>query len=178
MAQSTTFTCRCGSVSGTLSGINPKEGTHLVCHCDSCVKAMTKAGIVADKGVAIFQTTPDRIKIDKGLDKLEPRQWTPGGLYRWHTICCDTPMFNTMGSPSLPFTGMLIENFADPSVVGPPIAQGHVVGDDGKPRYINGNMILWRFFKRTLTAKLTGRGRKNPFFGADRKPIAPPTPLL
>ena len=170
------FACRCGTVTGTLHNAHPSEGTRAICHCQSCARALALSGLGAEaaSGVEIWQTTPDRIEIITGQDHLAPLQLSPKGLFRWRATCCDTPMFNTFGSPTIPFTGVLTRNLSDPAPLGPVVAHGFVAGPDSKQRHQNGNRVIWRFVKRTVIAKLTGRGRRNPFFTADGAPIAAP----
>ena len=175
----TTFSCRCGTVTGTLSDIDPAEGTHVVCHCNACRRSLELVGLDAEAadGVDLFQTTPDRIRIETGLDRLEPRRLSPKGILRWHATCCDTPMFNTMAGPGMPFVGVLVRNLADPAQLGPVIAHGFVAGSDGKQHHQNGAAVIWRLLKRSALARLSGRGRRNPFFSDDGKPIAEPVLL-
>ncbi len=170
------FACRCGTVAGVLHGVRPREGTHVVCHCNSCRRAMDLSGLGSEaaEGVDLFQTTPDRVDITAGADQLEPMQLSPKGLFRWTTRCCGTPIANTFGGPGLPFAGMLVRNLSRPGALGPVIAHGFVTGADGKQRHQNGATVIWRFLKRTLAARLSGRWRQTPFFDRDGQPIAPP----
>ena len=170
------FACRCGTVTGTLQDVRPSEGTHVICHCNACARAMALSGLgdEAQDGVDLWQTTPDRIEIATGADHLVPVRLSPKGLFRWTAKCCDTPMFNTFSGPGLPFTGVLTRNLADLAPLGPVIAHGFVTGPDGKQRHQHGHRVVWRLLKRTVVAKLSGRGRKTPFFQADGTPITAP----
>jgi hypothetical protein len=170
------FACRCGTVTGTLHGVRPSEGTHVVCHCHACARAMALSGLgnEAVDGVDLWQTTPDRIEIATGADQLVPVRLSPKGLYRWTARCCDTPMVNTFAGPGLPFAGMLVRNIADPAPLGPVIAHGFVTGPDGKQRHQNGAAVVWRMLKRTVAARLSGRWRQTPFFDGAGQPINPP----
>ncbi|MGI3184368.1 DUF6151 family protein [Nioella aestuarii] len=169
------FACRCGAVTGTLHDVRPSEGTHVVCHCNACARSLALSGLTeeATDGVDLWQTTPDRIDIATGIDHLAPVRLTPKGIFRWTAQCCDTPMFNTFASPGIPFTGVLTRNLSDPAPLGPVIAHGFVTGPDGKQRHQNGHRVIWRMLKRTVAAKLVGRGKQTPFFKADGSPIAP-----
>lgn len=171
-----TFACRCGAVSGTLHDVRPAEGTHVVCHCQSCARAMTLSGLghEASSGVDLWQTTPDRIEITTGIDQLTPVRLSPKGLFRWTAQCCDTPMFNTFPGPGIPFAGVLTRILSDSAPLGPVIAHGFITGPNGKQRHQNGSRVIWRMLKRTAAAKLGGKGRQTPFFTADGTPIAPP----
>lgn len=156
--------------------MHPSEGTHVLCKCRSCRRALELFGLaeLADGGVDLFQTTPDRIAFATGLDRLAVMSLTPKGLLRWYARCCDTPMFNTFRSPALPFAGVLVHSLADPAPLGPIVATGFITGPDGKQRHDHGNRVIWRFAKRTLAAKLSGRARRNPFFDSTGQPISPP----
>jgi hypothetical protein len=35
------------------------------------------------------------------------------GLLRWYAGCCDTPLFNTMATPKVPFVGVLTDRLDD-----------------------------------------------------------------
>jgi hypothetical protein len=170
------FACRCGEVTGTLNGVDPDEGTHVVCHCNSCRRAMEKSGLAdeAQDGVALFQTTPDRIRIATGMGRLAPRQLSPKGLLRWQATCCNTPMFNTLSGPAIPFAGVLVRNLDSAAPLGPVIAHGFIDKGNGKQGHENGPTVIWRFLKRAALARLTGKARQNPFFGSDSKPVAKP----
>lgn len=170
------FACRCGAVSGTLHDVRPHEGTHVVCHCASCARAMQLSGLgdEAGGGVDLWQTTPDRIEITTGADRLIPVRLSPKGLFRWTAKCCDTPMVNTFGTPALPFAGLLTRNLSDPAPLGPVIAHGFVTGPNGKQRHQNGGRVIWRMLKRTAAAKLSGRAKQTPFFNADGSPTTAP----
>lgn len=170
------FACRCGAVTGTLHGVRPSEGTHVLCHCNSCARAMAHSGLEEEAlgGVDLWQTTPDRIEIATGKDRLMPKRLSPKGMLRWTARCCDTPMFNTFSRPGLPFVGVLTRNLADPAPLGSIIAHGFVAGADGKQRHKNGARVIWRFLKRSVSAWLTGRRKSTPFFDSAGVPVAPP----
>lgn len=131
----------------------------------------------AADGVDLWQTTPDRIEITSGADRLVPRRLSPGGLLRWTARCCDAPMFNTFAGPGMPFVGVLTRTLADPGPLGPVIAHGFVTGPDGRQRHRHGNRVVWRLLKRTVAARLSGRWKQNPFFDSTGHPIHPPQPV-
>ena len=170
------FSCRCGEVTGALHRVDPAEGTHVVCHCNSCRSAMEKAGLgeEAQDGVALFQTTPDHIEIATGIARLAPRRFSPKGLLRWHATCCNTPMFNTLPGPAIPFAGVLVRNLEGTAALGPVIAHGFVDKGNGKQGHENGATVIWRVIKRAALARLTGKARSNPFVERDGQPTAQP----
>ena len=170
------FACRCGAVTGTLHDVRPKEGTHALCQCHSCRRGLDlfDLGALANGGVDLFQTTPDRIEFMTGQDQMAVTSLSPKGMFRWYARCCGTPMVNTFRSPALPFAGVLVFNLSDSTPLGPIVATGFVTGPDGKQRHQNGSRVIWRFLKRTAAAKLSGRARQNPFFDTSGQPIATP----
>jgi len=173
------FSCRCGKLSGALSGVRASEGTHVVCHCDYCRRANAAFGIpgTREAGVDLWQTTPDRIRIETGAEAMALMRLSSRGVFRWYAACCGTPMFNTMAGPRLPFVGVLVDRLDDPAPLGPVVAQGFVEGPDGKSRHVHGGRVVWRFLRRTARARLNGSWRKTPFFTMpDGTPVAPPGP--
>lgn len=170
------FSCRCGSLTGTLQNVRPTEGTHLICHCDSCCRGMQIHAIDANRrdGVALFQTTPDRIQIATGIDQLAVKQMTPKGPLRWYASCCSTPMFNTTGSRGFAFTGVLVHCLADTAPLGPVVGECYFERTENTPRHRHFPRLVWRVIRRAAIARLTGKWRENPFFGNDNRPIARP----
>ena len=174
------FACRCGKVTGHLTHVDPHDGTHAVCHCKSCRRAMELAGLEEDAvgGVDIYQTAPDRIEVETGAEHLVPKQFSESkGIYRWHAACCGTPMFTTTKTPAFFFAGFLTRNLADTAPLGPVIMEGFIPGENGKQRHKNLATLMWRLLKRAARARLSGRYRNNPFFTADGNPVAQPQPL-
>lgn len=66
------FACSCGELAGRLVDVNASDGTHIVCLCDDCRANLVALGQTdpGAEGVELFQTTPDKIKIDQGGDNL------------------------------------------------------------------------------------------------------------
>ncbi|MCP3984030.1 MAG: hypothetical protein GY723_06555 [bacterium] len=112
MAQDIPLRCTCGSLQGVARGMSPTAGNRALCYCKSCQAFaffLGRADEVLDEhgGSDIFQTTPSRIQITEGADQLRCMQLNDGGLYRWYTECCQTPVGNTMSSAQIPFIGLL-----------------------------------------------------------------------
>ncbi|MBF9060453.1 hypothetical protein HKCCSP123_14815 [Rhodobacterales bacterium HKCCSP123] len=171
------FSCRCGALTGRLVGIDPGEGTHLVCHCADCARADRAFGGAGDReqGVALWQTTPDRVMIEIGAEHLHLARLSPSGLNRWVAGCCGTPMFNTLNGPRLPFVGVLVSRLDSAAALGPVIAHGFIETPGGKSRHKGGLSVGARLVKRALRARLSGAWRATPFFDADSgAPVAEP----
>ncbi len=107
----------------------PANGNHIVCYCDDCQSFAyfldADAPILdAHGGSEIYQIAPARLAITDGADRLCCVRLRPGGLLRWYTDCCRTPIGNTMASRQVPFVGVICR-CADPgmrtldAVIGP-----------------------------------------------------------
>lgn len=171
------FSCRCGALTGRLVGIDPREGTHLVCHCADCARADRAFGGAGDaaQGVALWQTTPDRVVIETGAAHLRLTRLSPRGLNRWVAGCCGTPMFNTLKGPGMPFVGVLVARLDSAAALGPVIAHGFLDTPGGKSRHKGGLTVGARFVKRALRARLSGAWRATPFFDPESgAPVAEP----
>ncbi len=160
------FSCRCGKINGRLTDIDPNRGTHLRCHCEDCRRANAHFGIegTREDGVSIWQTTPDKVKVDEGAVHMRLMRLSEKGLLRWYAGCCDTPLFNTLATPKVPFVGVLTDRLEDTDPLGPVVAEGFVKGDDGKSRHIGNGRVGVRFVRRTVGARLSGRWKDTPFF--------------
>jgi hypothetical protein len=117
-----------------------------------------------EDGVCIWQTTPDKVKVDEGAVHLRLMRLSEKGLLRWFAGCCDTPLFNTLATPKVPFVGVLTDRLDDIAPLGPIVAEGFVEGDDGKSRHVGGGRVARGFVRRALGARLSGRWKDNPFF--------------
>ncbi|MEZ5714507.1 MAG: DUF6151 family protein [Paracoccaceae bacterium] len=171
-----TFSCRCGQVAGTLDVPSPAAGNHVVCHCPDCRASAIHLG-QPDPGVKLgtelWQTTPDRVTLTRGADRLAIQQLSPKGLYRWYASCCNTPLFNTLRKSRLAFVGLPVACLSDSAALGPLIGRAFIKGPDGKYRHEGFNRIGFRIAKMMLAANLSGSWRKTPFFDADGTPTAP-----
>jgi hypothetical protein len=168
------FSCRCGAISGHLTDIDPGRDTHLRCHCDDCRRANAHFGIEGSRetGVSIWQTTPDKVKIETGAVHMRLMRLSEKGLLRWYAGCCDTPLFNTMATPKVPFVGVLTDRLEDTEPLGPVVAEGFVEGEDGRSRHVHGGRVGVRIVRRIVGARLSGRWKDTPFFDtASGKPV-------
>jgi hypothetical protein len=158
------FSCRCGGIAGRLTHVDPDKGTHVRCHCADCRRANAHFGIpgTREDGVGLWQTTPDKVKIDEGAVNLRLMRLSPRGLLRWYAGCCDTPLFNTMATPKVPFVGVLTDRLADTAPLGPVIAEGFVEGPDGKSRHVHGGRVIRRFCAGPSPHASPADGRTHP----------------
>ena len=169
------FACSCGQVAGTVDVPSPRAGNHVTCFCPDCRASAIRLGKPDPvEGVEIWQTTPDRVKITQGHDKLAIQRLSPKGLMRWYATCCDTPMLNTLAKPRLAFAGILAATLSDTAALGPLIGRAFMPGKGGKPYTHEGyNRIGGRIVKMMALANLSGKWRETPFFDASGTPTAP-----
>jgi hypothetical protein len=101
--------CRCGTVTGVAEDVSPETGTHIVCYCDDCrafLRSLERTDLLdAHGGTEIYQMTPAQVRITAGQNELRCMRLTDGGMYRWYTACCHTPVGNTIAA-WMPFVGM------------------------------------------------------------------------
>lgn len=101
--------CRCGEARGSID-LAPNSGVHLVCYCDDCrafAHALGRADILdAAGGTEIFVTTPSRLRVTSGIDRLRCLRLSSSGMLRWYWGCCNTPFANTTHRPGIPAISM------------------------------------------------------------------------
>ena len=167
--RTTPFACACGEVSGHLSVRPPRGATHLVCHCDDCLTAEVAMGqpYPGSAGVAVVQTTPDRVHFESGADRLAILRLSPKGLYRWYAACCGVPLFNTPVKMGVPYVALVARRAIAPEDLGRVAAHVNAGSENrGALRAIPG------IIGRTLAARVTGRWKQTPFFAEDGSPVA------
>jgi hypothetical protein len=179
--------CSCGEVAGTAVDVSARNGTRVVCYCDDCQTFARHLGrgddiLTEQGGTELFQIYPCQFEITKGADKLRSLRLKPGGLLRWYTDCCNTPVANTI-SAKMPFVG-IFHNFMDNKAsrdkdLGPvrcrvqgKYALGKSADTDIHPKHPVG--LLWRIVTKMLMGKLTGKNSPNTLFGPDGRPVSKP----
>ncbi|WP_226779234.1 DUF6151 family protein [Oceaniglobus trochenteri] len=185
MAQDLNFACRCGTLRGVLHDVAPGSGCNLECYCADC-RAFARHLGVSDSltpggGSLLHQTIPASIEITAGADRIACKRLRPKGLYRWYASCCDTPLANTIGSSRLPLAGMWQPLIEDPAALGKLHTQGftkYALREPGAPKKDRGTLtMLTGLIRRTLSAYLSGKARKSPFFDAKGAPVVAPVVL-
>ncbi len=177
MATDLSIGCSCGALRGVLRGISGELGNRIVCYCDDCqsfAHFLDGAAEILDShgGTDIFQTSPVRLEITQGADRLACVRLTSRGIVRWYTSCCKTPIGNTLPTRQMPFVGLIHSCMDDASrdaALGPIRARSQArfaVGDrssldasDGRPRG-----MLPRLLWRILLNRLRGDHVGSPFF--------------
>lgn len=187
--------CACGAVQGVVRDVSAKVGNHVVCHCDDCQAFAHFLGRAAEAldehgGTEIFQMSPARLSFTAGADRLACMRLSPKGLLRWYAGCCNTPLGNTLPTNGLPFVGVIHACIERPpgdssldGALGPIQVRAFRRFAKGDPATIpsdNASMLLLapRFAGHMLKWKLSGDGRRSPFFaGYTGRPVAEPRVL-
>ena len=167
------FSCRCGRVRGTVSGV-PRNGFHFACHCGDCRAGARLAGAPdpGTEGVPVYHTTPDRLTITEGRDLLEPLRMRPEShLLRWRATCCGDLVVGTTDRPARPMLSVLARTLGD-APLGPLRARTFLppARPGGRPRHEGLAAFLPNFLLRPLAARLSGRWRRNPLAQEDAYP--------
>lgn len=184
------FRCRCGTVSGTLSDVSPRAGLRAFCYCTSCRAFALHLGqgelLDAAGGTELFQTAPGRLTFETGSEQLRCLRMTPGGVLRWYTACCRTPIANTPPSPGQPFMGFFVGDLRDAAPGALDAALGpvryRVNGRDATGTPPKGTLKttslghLLRIGAIILRARRTDRGA-SPFFSEAGTPVATVAPV-
>lgn len=181
--------CRCGALTGTLVDVARDRCIRLTCTCADCQRYARYLGRadLLDRfgGTEIVQSTPSRVRLDKGKELLRSVRLYPRGLVRWYADCCKTPIANTAPWARLPFVGIpfaalesKVEATMD-SAMGPNrgyINTASMVSQpDGEKPPEASPMLILRTIQLLATNSLAGRARPNPFFDASSgQPISPP----
>lgn len=175
--------CSCGTLRGVASGVSAATGNRIVCYCDDCqlfAHFLGRADEILDPhgGSDIFQTSPARLRITEGAERLACMRLTPKGLLRWYADCCRTPIGNTLATHHDAFVG-LIHACIDEAAAGRPLdavlgpVRARVYG-----RYAKGGRTelrahdgvpvseILRVAGRLLVWRLRGDHRRSPFFDA------------
>ena len=172
MANRIPFRCNCGQIAGSI----PRVSGHIRCYCDSCRAAeiylqQPDPGL---DGITVMRFPPETLKVSQGLDKLALMQVTPKGAYRWYASCCGTPMFSTAQSPKLAYAALKGNALQDPAGQGKSLGFVYKPLPGGKIRHKGMGGIVVGVMGTALSALLTGRWRKSPFFDDTGAPIAKP----
>lgn len=177
------FSCRCGTIQGTLRGASRRSGTHVHCHCTDCRAAEMHAADMntteMDRGnsdpapgpVSLFQVPPDRIQIDQGHDRIAVFSFGQTNILRWYAGCCGSILCNTLRNPKIAFASIRTDLLSDPDVVGPPVVEAFLPATPGKSRHRGMGRFVWQAFGRIAGARLSGKWRDTPLF--DPETLAP-----
>lgn len=174
------FACACGTVSGRIEPFARGGGMHVRCHCRDCRAAEIYLGQPDPRpdGVALYQTTPDRIIFDQGRDMLALMALGPKGIYRWYAACCRSPLFNTARTARFPFAGVHVSAIGATERLGPVRGEAFIPKPDGSTRNTGAGAFVYGLLSRSIVAWISGRWRQTPFFDlATGKPVVEPRML-
>ncbi len=170
-----TWTCECGAVEARV----PADGMRLVCYCESCRAFVERFGktdrLNAAGGSELLQVDPQHVTFTRGVEHLRYMKITEKGPLRWYAACCGTPMANTLGARWVSFASFQTHDMAPKERLPEKIAHVNLKGALARVEEPLGSVrsMIAALIGRTVKSVLTGGGRRNPFFGADGRPIAP-----
>jgi hypothetical protein len=172
--------CRCGAFRGVVRAIAPGRVNRVVCYCDDCqtfAHALGRADVLDPHGGSdIVQTSPARVEITAGADQLACLRLRAGGIARWHTRCCRTPIGNTLATARVPFIGLIRAGCLDADrngpteqAVGPVRGRIHARFARGDRKTLDAHdrvplSMMAGLVRVILPARLRGDQRRSPFF--------------
>ncbi len=180
--------CLCGTVRGVAREISPRTINRCICYCDDCQAFAHFLGRQDDLldawgGSEVVQMSQARVALTAGLHRVAAMRLTEKGLMRWYAGCCNTPIGNTLATPSIPFIGLLRVFIDAPSEALGPIrgrafaqyAKGGraAVPKDGSSDFA----MLVRMVPKLLGWRLRGDHRRSPLFDAANRPLVEPRVL-
>ena len=169
------FSCRCGEIKGTLHGATPASGNHVRCFCADCRAAVLFANgeDVGDKGVELYQTTPDKISFQQGRSKLGVFSFNPKKLLRFRATCCGVQMFTMLPTPKFAMAGVMTNLLEDTRAIGPVAMEAFVPQHDGSSKHSSVLRLFGGTLWRAVVARVTGRWKQTSFFDIKTgKPVA------
>ena len=90
--------CDCGRFQAELANSPQNSPGRLVCYCDDCqtfAKTLERTDVLDEfGGTQVVPAYPNEITFLKGANNLCYSQVTEGGLYRYSTTCCNSPLVN------------------------------------------------------------------------------------
>jgi len=173
------FQCRCGAVKGVAHDAGGSMGIRVVCYCADCQAfahflQCEDEYLDAAGGSDIYQTSPSRLEVTEGMDRLKSVVLGPSArLHRFYASCCMTPIVNTIPGRKLPFAGTLARNYdaaqreeilgAPKTAVFAKYAQGEPVT---KARVATPFLIL-DLMRRATAEWMSGKSKENVFLDAE-----------
>lgn len=111
MSSTLPLKCSCGTIRGTVEPVSPSVGRRVVCMCVDCQTFARWLGNEDDilddvGGTDLYQTTPARVRITEGGEKIRCARLSPKGTLRFFASCCRTPIANCASSSGLPLANI------------------------------------------------------------------------
>lgn len=173
--------CECGKFRAELTQFPKNTPGRLKCYCDDCQSFMhylKRSDLLdANGGTEIVPIYPSDMKILAGKEQLKCTRIIANGMYRFSTICCNTPVGNTdfkrawIGTHRRMFGNKLDQVFTEvrASILG---KFGHGTLPPGVPEKFN-----FKGFKVVMPFMLKGqflkRNRPSPFFENEAPVVEP-----
>lgn len=175
--------CECGKFQADLSAFPKGTPGRLLCYCDDCQAYLLHLGrtdlLDSSGGTEIIPVYPADVTIVSGVDQLKCTQLAPGHIYRFSTICCNSPVGNTR--PGNAWLGLQRNMYTakDPQLLEKTFGgiRARIMGKfakgpipPGTPAKMNLAAAL-PVLPFMLKGKLLGKGKPSPFFASDGTPV-------
>lgn len=174
MGEDVIFSCECGQIHGVLRDVSAKAGTGLLCHCSRCraAEVFLDQADPEDDGVALFQTTCDRVVFAAGANQMYAFSFEEGGVIHWYAKCCKVPLFNTLATPETGFVSVLVDRVTPKDPLGP--IRALLYKDNGKGKQVHKGLhrVIAGGTKRAVRMRMSGKWKCSPFFGKSGAPIS------
>lgn len=180
------FQCRCGAVKGVCHEAGGSMGIRVVCYCSDCrafAFFLKREDDLLDRagGTDIYQTSPSRLEITEGMERIAGVVVAPNGMHRYYAACCRTPLANTIRSAPLPFAGTFVANYnaaQREAALGPPAAAVFVKDALSEPAGTKGTplpLLILGLMRRASAEWIAGSWKRNLFReAADAGVLGPP----
>jgi hypothetical protein len=174
--------CECGTFRAELSQFPKNTPGRLKCYCDDCqtyLHHLKRADLLDENGgTEIIPFYPADIKLLAGKDLVKCVRLHSGGMFRFSTTCCNTPIANT--DPKRPWAGIhrrmydasKLETALGPvktSIMGK-FAKGTPPPGTPDKFDFNGMKIVMPYL---LKGMLLGKSKGSPFFENGAAIVAP-----
>ena len=155
--------------------LDASDGVHVRCFCRWCRGAAILAGAPdpGAEGVALFQTSPHRMRIEAGGEMLDPFRFSPRSIVRrWRARCCGDVLFSSGDGPFWGVIGPVDRIMEDSSALGPERVRAFLPPSrpGGWSRTEGLGRLLGALALRTGAAQVTGRWRDDPLAVDGRYP--------
>ena len=180
--------CACGAVQGHIE--SPQVAGRAVCYCRDCqafARFLERADTVLDArgGTEVVATRPRHVHFTQGVEQLRCMSLKPGGLLRWYTACCHTPIGNLPADPRVPYVSLVRTCLPGSkaeldAVFGPCEVAVNTQGASAPVRAtpVATLFAVLKILRAAIPERLSGRYRQNPFRRADTgAPIVAPLVL-
>ena len=180
------LSCECGLVRGKVVDYSPQNANRIYCYCKDCrrfpeVLGVSDRVVDSDGGTEIIQVPMNSVHVEQGMDQIRCLHLKEGGLFRWYSECCKTPLGNTLDG-KMPFFG-IIHSFLEPmdmkeSALGPVMGLVHTQSALNPPKqkkhYKGKFSILFTVVSRLLKWKYQKLHQPSCFFEANGLPVVKP----